>query len=62
MNDRKNDISFSNSQNKLLKKKLNGINENKIIKVNTGVKKTISAKNVKKNGLITNHKIEETKK
>ena len=39
MNNRKNDIKSSNSQKGILRKKINGINENKIIKVYNNTKK-----------------------
>ena len=53
----------SNSQKGILRKKINGVNENKIIKIyNNNTKKATSSKNVKKNGILTNNKIEDNKK
>ena len=53
----------SNSQKGILRKKSNGTNENKIIKIfNNNTKKATSLKNVKKNCILTNNKIEDNKK
>ena len=63
MSERKNDIKTSNSQKGILRKKNNGMNENKIIKIyNNNTKKATSLKNVKKIGILTNNKNEDNKK